>query len=122
MNKNDILTQCGSIKSPSGSHILSMQSDGNLVLYNSKTNNAIWASGTFNKGTPPYQFKYQSDGNLVLYDNTNKALWTSNTNGRASDVLQLQEDGNLVVYAGTPTHTGTSWSGNAIWASGTNGK
>jgi hypothetical protein len=64
-----------------------MQSDRNLILYNTKNNIAVWTSNTYNKGTPPYQFKYQSDGNLVLYDSKDTALWSSNTYGKSSDVL-----------------------------------
>jgi hypothetical protein len=60
-----------------------------------------------------HQFILQDDGNLVLYNLTDhKALWASNTNGKAVSKAIMQTDGNFVVY-GYP---------NALWASNTNGK
>jgi hypothetical protein len=61
-----------------------------------------------------YQFILQQDGNLVLYDlgESHRAIWASNTNGRAVSKAIMQSDGNLVIY-GFP---------DAIWASNTNGK
>jgi hypothetical protein len=61
-----------------------------------------------------YQFILQQDGNLVLYDlgESHKAIWASNTNGKAVSKAIMQSDGNFVIY-GFP---------NAIWATNTNGK
>ncbi len=88
------------------------QSDGNLVIYNS-VNQAVWASGTDGRGTPPYQAVMQSDGNYVLYDANGTALWASGSNGKGSPPYQLimQDDCNLVVYDSNST---------ATWATGTN--
>lgn len=57
-----------------------------------------------------YTFILQDDGNLVLYGR-GRALWASNTNGKAVSNCIMQGDGNLVVY-GYP---------KPIWASNTNG-
>jgi len=54
-----------------------VQSDGNLVAYDS-SNNVLWASNTNGRGTGPYKLVMQNDANLVLYDSTNAALWSSN--------------------------------------------
>lgn len=60
-----------------------------------------------------HQFILQDDGNLVLYRlSDHKALWASNTNGKAVSKAIMQQDGNFVIY-GYP---------GAIWASDTNGK
>ncbi|KAI9190665.1 putative mannose-binding lectin precursor [Polychytrium aggregatum] len=89
-----------------------MQADGNLVLYNNISGQAIWASGTNGKGSPPFFANYQPDYNFVLYDGTGKPLWASGTNGQPSDRLVMQDDGNLVTYLGT----------TPIWSTGTYGK
>lgn len=57
-----------------------------------------------------YTLILQYDGNLVLYGR-GRALWASNTNGRAVDYAIMQSDGNFVIY-GYPA---------AVWASGTVG-
>ena len=51
-----------------------MQSDGNLVLYDSGSC-PLWASNT--SGNPGATFAVQSDGNLVVYSAAAKALWSS---------------------------------------------
>ena len=109
------LAQCDGIKSPDGSHIAVVQSDGNVVVYNTTTGAALWATGT-NGASLPVTFTYQKDGNLVLYDSTNKALWASGTNGKPSDSVAMQNDGNFVlgVFNSTPN--------SFPWATATNGK
>ena len=107
---------------------LVMQNDGNLVIYlpdnspvwasntvQKDVPNGPRATGDFMRpgevlninesitsGNGVYSFIYQSDGNLVLYkkyaDNTNGAIWSSNTYGRPGQVCIMQYDGNLVIY------------------------
>jgi len=62
---------------------LIMQTDGNLVAYDS-TNRAVWASGTNGRGPGPYSAIMQDDCNFVVYnsDPNNSAKWASNTAGR----------------------------------------
>ena len=82
-----------------------MQGDGNFVLYVTQhwvPKNAIWASGSINKGTAPRRVVMQTDGNLVIYDVYNRAIWASGTNEKGSKPhrLVMQTDGNLVIYDG----------------------
>jgi hypothetical protein len=56
-----------------------MQTDGNLVLYESGV--AKWASNTNGTGSGPYSLNLHTDGNLVIYGN-GVAIWASNTNGQ----------------------------------------
>ena len=96
-------------------HILVMQQDGNVVLYN-PSGVAIWSTNTWGEGGQV--FIMQSDGNLVLYGD-NGALWASQTAGNPGAFLNVQDDGNLVVYrAGSTTET----ANNALWASNTGGQ
>ena len=61
-----------------------------------------------------YFLTLQGDGNLALYQQGNtKALWASNTFGKAASKAVVQADGNFVLY---------DTQGNAVWASNTGGK
>ncbi|MGH3168222.1 MAG: hypothetical protein ACRDN0_20360 [Trebonia sp.] len=95
-----------SLTSCDGRLTLTMQGDGNLVLYFNGT--ALWSSGT--AGQPSAEALMQGDGNVVIYSDTGTSLWTTGTAGNSGASLALQNDGNLVVY---------SASGTALWSSGT---
>jgi hypothetical protein len=62
-----------------------------------------------------FQLAFQDDGNMVLYRlvGGRKAIWASNTNGRAVKNFKFQEDGNLVIY---------DYNDKPIWASNTDGR
>ena len=87
---------------------LYLQGDGNLVLRNLSTAQAIWSSGTSNKGGQ--RLTMQGDGNLVLYNASGAPLWATGTNG--GSYLIVQNDGNLVLLGAT---------GVPVWASNTSG-
>ena len=97
----------------SGSYELSMQNDGNLVIYG-PTGAALWYSGTANPGST-YAIG-QTDGNFVVYSG-GKALWNAGTGGHAGAYTCFQTDGNLVVYA--PNGNGYTCTGTALWNSNT---
>jgi hypothetical protein len=104
-----------SLQSNNKLHTLVMQSDGNVVFYNQRSQ-AIWATNTGGLITPG-NFIMQTDGNLVLYDSNGRPRWASNTWNHPEAFLDVQDDGNLVVYrAGSQTET----ADNALWASGSN--
>jgi subtilisin family serine protease len=92
------------LRSCDGKLALTHQTDGNVVLYDSK--GALWNTGTWGKVTST--FVMQTDGNLVLYPSSTSALWSTATGNSAGAVLALQGDCNLVVY---------SASGAPLWAS-----
>jgi hypothetical protein len=60
-----------------GDLTLSMQADGNLVLY--RGGSAIWATGTNNRPSTctACDASFQSDGNLVLYSPDRNGEYTS---------------------------------------------
>ena len=111
------LQQGQELKSPNGQFALKMQNDGNLVLYK-HGRDAIWSSGTYRKGGPPYKVVMQTDNNLVLYDGWSRALWSSGThNGHHGlAVAILQDDGNFVVYG---NHDSDGHGRNAKWSTNT---
>ena len=65
---------------------LSMQTDGNLVLYAGK-GGVLWASNSAvpsTCGSGAYDLVVQTDGNLVVYDQAHggKVMWASGSHGR----------------------------------------
>src|SRR5215831_1176391 len=58
---------------------VSMQTDGNLVVYNS-SGRPVWASNTW--GHPGAGLVVQNDGNTVIYSTGSSPLWATNTWGR----------------------------------------
>jgi Calcineurin-like phosphoesterase len=75
---------------------LTMQSDGNLVLYTS-ANAALWSTATSGKGGT--YLMTQSDGNAVLYSASGAVVWSTNT-GSAGGA-------GGTGGTGTPSTTGT---------------
>lgn len=80
--------------SPSQNYYLIFQNDGNLVMYTTRNNSAIWSSKTTNSGR---RAVFQDDGNLVIYNRNNSPVFSANTTSRGSK-LEIQDDGNLVIY------------------------
>jgi hypothetical protein len=103
---------------------LSLQDDGNAVIYNQ--GRALWATGTVNSNffagqsltagwfllspSEELTLTMQSDGNLVLYD-AGEPLWSTATWGNPGAAVTMQSDGNLVVYSAPPS--------TPLWSSGT---
>ena len=57
---------------------LTMQTDGNLVLYD-VNGHAVWASDTQNSGEAPRRLVMQLDGNLAIKDKNCKTTWCTGT-------------------------------------------
>lgn len=86
------------IQSPSNLFSVAMQSDGNLVIYNTKTGGPTWATGTSGQGYGPYQLSLNSDGNLVLTDGGGTTRWQSNSGNIGQGVVNTY-------YTPTPAPT-----------------
>lgn len=95
-----------SMSSQDGRFVLSMQTDGNLVLYGPA--GAMWWTST--NGGSDRRMVMQADGNLVVYNSANQALWSSATYGNPGARLVVQNDGNLVIY---------NTANQGVWASNT---
>jgi hypothetical protein len=102
------LAQGGFMTSQDGRFTLSLQTDGNLVLYFGTE--ALWGSGTTNGVTA----RMQPDGNLAVFDRNDTALWDSGTNNNPGAWLAVQTDGNMVIHS-PPAAT----SETALWATNT---
>lgn len=83
------------LPSPGGRARLTMQADGNLVLYGPA--GWVWQSRTSGAGA---YLMMQSDGNLVVYGRNGRPLWWSSSFGARAQLV-VQDDANLVVYSGT---------------------
>lgn len=90
-----------------GRYRLVMQSDQNLVLYDTCCGyTPIWGSST-NNSTYHTWAVMQGDGNFVLYRSDGWSTWavcSTRTNGHTGAYIVNQTDGNLVIYTagGTP--------------------
>jgi peptidoglycan/xylan/chitin deacetylase (PgdA/CDA1 family) len=91
----------GELSSPSGRYRLSMQTDGNLVMY-SADGRPVWATMT---SVANAHLAMQTDGNLVLYGPDGLAVWHTYTYGQAVVRADVQDDGNFVLYR----TDGASW-------------
>ena len=111
LQSGQVLLQAQGLVSGDGSHTLSFQEDGNLVLYHGSS--GIWSTGTGSRSPAGVYLVMQTDGNLVLYDAQHNGIWSSGTQGNPGATLLVQGDGNLVIY---------STSGQGVWSSQTNGK
>lgn len=74
---------------------LVMQGDGNLVLYRTQDQAALWHANSH--GNPGAVAVMQGDGNLVVYSKTGTALFNTGTHNHPGSTLQLLSNGNLVV-------------------------
>ncbi|OQV20712.1 hypothetical protein BV898_05295 [Hypsibius exemplaris] len=108
---NQKLTPGQSTHSREGRAELILQEDGNLVLYRTADQSALWATNT--DGQAAREVVMQADGNLVLYDVNGSPLWASDTYGKDGAQLKIQDDGNLCLY-----RHGTE----CVWASQTHGR
>ena len=112
-NQGATLLKGQSLVSQNKKYQLSMQQDGNLVIYcRVSRNKPTWSTNTHHIAIAS-GLRYQKDGNLVLYRFDHKAVWASHTWHEESCTLVMQNDGNLVLYG---------CYGKVYWSSHTHGK
>lgn len=106
LNPNESLTAGQYIQPSSATFRLTMQSDGNLVLYFRTPNPDVpmWATSWLGAPSIPGSYAImQGDGNFVLYSPTGTALWHTHTYMYPGSYLTIGVDGNVIVYqSGTP--------------------
>jgi hypothetical protein len=95
LNPGDSLAVGGSIPSLDGGFTLTLQADGNLVLYHTGGAAAGWATGTVGRAVT--QAIMQADGNFVL-NGPAGPIWATGTDGHPGSYLVVQNDGNVVIH------------------------
>lgn len=95
------------LSSVDGRFHLTMQTDGNFVLYG--PSGVLWQAAT--TGSTAEVAIFQTDGNLVLYSATAGGVWATNTNSYCANLV-VQNDGNVVIFSPT---------GSIIWQTNTGG-
>ncbi|WP_438392708.1 curculin (mannose-binding) lectin [Caballeronia sp. DA-9] len=103
LNPGESLAQGAQLWSDNNQYFLTLQTDGNLVVYG--PSGAVWATKTGGSGAA--YAVMQTDGNFVLYNAANKAVWDTET-FRPNSTLAMQDDGDVGIY----------WQ-RSIWASNT---
>jgi len=93
---HNVSSRPGRTRAAAGSDTLTMQGDGNLVLY-ARGSIPVWASKT--AGHDGAQLAMQADGNLVLAVPGGRPLWAAGTGGHSGSMLILQADGDAVIDA-----------------------
>jgi hypothetical protein len=112
------LTGGDSLVSPNQKFKLTMQTDGNLVLYAVSASGTlpVWASGTARAFGTGIYLTMQSDDNLVVDESSapnTLAIWSSGTNTATpdGDFLAVQSNGLIAIYS--PTSDTPVWSINS---------
>jgi hypothetical protein len=85
------------ISSPSRIYDIGMLNNGNFILRDSLTQEAIWSAGTFGG----YKCYMQSDGNLIVRDEFQKKLWSSNTSKHPDSFFIVDDGGRIGVVHGS---------------------
>lgn len=97
--------------SPSGSHALVLQDDGNLVLYRVADDKAVWATATENRGCD--QVTLGKDGDLVV-SKGGAVGWRSKT-GDTVAALLIGDNGELALVGSNGVEfrpgDGSTWTG-----------
>ena len=110
MMPGESLSPGESVSSPNGRYQLTLQHDGNLVLYDTDGFLALWDSRTV--GQSDRTLIMQPDGNLVLYElpvTPFDALWHSHTYDWPGAFLTMRDDGTMTIG-----HT----DGRVLWTVG----
>jgi hypothetical protein len=96
LNANESLNAGESLTSENGLYQLTLQTDGNLVLFIVNGQVKVWASDTAGKGGTILTM--QPDGNLVMNNATGTAVWSTETQASRGSFFKLRNDRNMVVF------------------------
>jgi hypothetical protein len=110
LNRGESLYGGQSLVSTNRQNWVTMQPDGNLVIWAEGNGVSPWTTNT--GGHSGAYAVMQTDGNFVIYtSNGQQALWQSHTYGsNPGSYVSMNGDGNLVVY---------NSSNNPLWWTGT---
>jgi len=110
-----VFNQGESLASLNGNYKLVVQTDGNLVLYNTSRNEYWWSSGTQNQGSNgPITLELNTNGNLTLFSHPSgvkTAYWTAAAAPiSAYYSLCMQNDRNVVLFNATGQYYWATWT------------
>lgn len=104
LKSESVLNEAQIIKSENGKYFLTLEYNGNVVVYKGRPfalQNALWSTNTNKAHNPhPYKLQLNPEGNLVLFDAKSKKIWSSNTaqnNGAKDFRLLIENDGILMI-------------------------
>jgi len=101
----------GKLVSEDSAFYLSLQTDGNLVVYRASDKAVMWSSRTWGNDVTGGRFTVQGDGNIVYRNAVGDPIWNSATHGEVGAVeLKMQNDGDLVLHRQS--------DGTLLWTSG----
>lgn len=81
--------------------IFKNEGNGNVSIFDRRTNKKVWESDTSGKGVSPYQIVLNLDGNMVLQDKNSQTIWESGARGTSNSKLYranlLDKNGKCVL-------------------------
>lgn len=83
--------------SPSGYYKVGLETNGELVVIDNRSNSKTWNSGT----TGGQNCIMQDDGNLVVRNGDSAAIWTTATGGDPGARLTIDDTGMVSIMIGT---------------------
>jgi hypothetical protein len=89
----------GTLHTLHSEYVLTMQTQGDLVLRHGST--LVWHTNTGSH--PGAKLTMLADGSMVIYSSTNQLLWNSRTSSHPGAGMSLLLDGSLSVALGTAT-------------------
>jgi len=104
MRPGEVLFAGQTVWSGNGAYRLTMQTDGNAVMYSGS--GAMWSTRTCCQSGA--RLAMQTDGNLVVYNSGGGAVWSSGTYGNPGAWLAVQSDSNMVLYGRVPLYA-SNW-------------
>jgi hypothetical protein len=94
--------------------IFKNEGDGNVSIFDKRTNTKVWESKTSGKGVSPYKVVLNLDGNMVLQDKDSKTIWESGARGTSNSRLYRA---NLLDKSGKCVLEITDKDGKFVWSS-----
>jgi len=94
LRPGDELTPGQRVTSPNGRYHVTLQRDGNTVVYESSTGRPLYSAGSYGAAL----LRMQDDGNLVAYRGNGAPAGSTGTWREGRSRVDVQDDGNLVVY------------------------
>ncbi|KAI9344585.1 hypothetical protein BDR26DRAFT_857221 [Obelidium mucronatum] len=92
---------CRALGRTGAKYVLTVQNDGNLVVYNAATNAAAWSSGSFSltQVDSDTALRYLPSGEVALVAGSRGLVWSLRTAGGTNGWLCVDtERGNVVLY------------------------